>query len=147
MDEKKNTTIEDTVEQAERLEAKAKAEPDNITYTHTFQKPFTYQGTTYDKLTFNWDSLSGKDSIAIERELINRRLTVVTAEYTPEYLAAMAARACTYRNDDGFRTVNTDMLYALPLPEFRQICEAARVFLLKSRLRQVMAEAGSGNNA
>lgn len=148
MDDKKTTTtLEDTAKQAEKLEAEAQVAPDNSTYTHELQEPFTYQGTTYDKLTFNWATLSGKDSVSIERELLNRNITTVIAEFTPEYLAAMAARACTYRNNDGFRTVTADMLYALPLLEFRQICNAARRFLLQSGPRRATAATGFGNNA
>ena len=85
--------------------------------------------------------------MAIERELRGVNVTVVLAEFTPEYLAAMAARACTYRNTDGFRTVNTELLYALPLREFRQICSAARRFLLRSGSGRVTEGAGSGSNA
>ena len=114
-EEKKATTFESTAEQAEKLEKEAKAEADTGTYTHIFKKPFTHEGRTYEKLTFYWDGLSGKDSVAIERELLGRGLTTVIAEFTPEYLAAMAARACTYRNDDGFRTVTIDTLYAMPV--------------------------------
>lgn len=147
MKDEKHTTLQDTAKQAEQLEKEAKAQKDIGTYTHVFQEPFTYQGETYEKLTFNWKSLSGKDSVAIERELLNRNLTTVIAEYTPEYLAAMAARACTYRNNDGFRTINIDALYELPLPEFRSICNAARRFLLRSGSRRATAAAGSGNNA
>ena len=114
-DQKKTTTLEYTTEQAEKLEAEARSKEDVSTYTHTFKKPFTFEGVTYEKLTFNWDSLSGRDSVAIERELLRRGLTTVMAEFTPEYLAAMAARACAYRNDEGFRTVTTDTIYAIPL--------------------------------
>lgn len=146
-DEKKTTTIPDTAEQAEKLEAEARSEDDVSTYTHTFKKPFTFEGVTYEKLTFNWDSLSGRDSVAIERELLRRGLTTVMAEFTPEYLAAMAARACTYRNDEGFRTITTDAVYAMPLREFRRICGAARRFLMRSESKPVTAAAGSGNNA
>lgn len=88
IDQKKNTTIEDTVEQAEKLEAEAQAEADICTYTHTFQRPFTYEGITYEDLTFRWDSLSGRDSVAIERELLQRGITTVIAEFTPEYLVS-----------------------------------------------------------
>ena len=146
-DEKKTTTLEDTAGQAEKLEAEAKTEEDVSTYTHTFSKPFSYEGVTYEKLTFNWDSLSGRDSVSIERELRRRGLTTVLAEYTPEYLAAMAARACTYRNDDGFRTITADALYAMPLREFRKLCGAARRFLMRSESKPETEEAGSENNA
>ncbi len=133
--------------QAEQLEKEAQAQKDPGVYTHIFQEPFTYQGTAYEQLTFNWKTLSGKDSVAIERDLLNRNVTTVIAEFTPEYLTAMAARACTYRNADGFRMVSADTLYALPLPEFREICAAARRFLLRSGSRRATGAAGSGNNA
>lgn len=146
MNNEKRTTIQGAAAQAEQLEKEAQAQNDPGTYTHVFQEPFTYQGTTYEKLTFNWKALTGKDSVAIERELLGRNVTTVLAEFTPEYLAAMAVRACTYRNADGFRTVTTDTLYALPLPEFRTICAAARRFLMRSGSRRAMAATGSGNN-
>lgn len=151
MSDEKKTTIQDAAEQAEQLEKELKekneAQKDIGTYTHVFKEPFTYQGETYEDLTFNWKTLSGKDSVSIERELLNRNITTVIAEFTPEYLAAMAARACTYRNNDGYRTVTTDTLYALPMPEFRAICNAARRFLLQSGSRQATGGAGSGSNA
>ena len=142
-DEKKATTFEDSAAQAERLEASARSEADSGTYTHVFKRPFTHGGVTYEHLTFDWESLSGKDSVAIERELRGVNVTVVLAEFTPEYLAAMAA----YRNTDGFRTVNTELLYALPLREFRQICSAARRFLLRSGSGRETEGGGSGSNA
>lgn len=145
--DKEPTTIEKNAEQAEQAEAEALTEEDSGIYTHEFKRPFTYEGRTYEQLSFDWESLSGKDSVAIERELRGINVTVVLAEFTPEYLAAMAARACTYRNGDGFRTVNTDLLYALPLREFRQICSAARRFLLRSGSGRVTEGAGSGSNA
>ena len=146
-DEKKTTTITDAAAQAEQLEKEAQAQKGLYTYTHVFPEPFTYQGMTYEKLTFNWKTLSGKDSAAIERELLNRNVTTVVAEFTPEYLTAMAARVCTYRNADGFRTITADALYELPLPEFRAICLAARSFLLRSGSRRATAAAGSESNA
>ena len=147
MKDEKHTSLEDTAGQAEQVEKEAQAQKDNVIYTHVFQEPFTYQGETYEKLSFNWKSLSGKDSDAIERELLNRNITTVIAQFTPEYLAAMAARACTYRNADGFRMITTDALYALPLPDFRAICAAARRFLLRSGSGRVTEGAGSGSNA
>ncbi len=149
MNDEKRTTIQDTAEQAEQLEKEALAQKDTgtYTYTHVFQEPFTYQGETYEKLTFNWKSLTGKDSVAIQRGLLNRNLTTVVAAFTPEYLVEMAARACTYRNSDGFRTITADALYDLPLTEFQTICDAARRFLLRSGSRQATGGAGSRSNA
>ena len=139
-DEKKTTTITDAAAQAEQLEKEAQAQKGLYTYTHVFQEPFTYQGMTYEKLTFNWKTLSGKDSAAIERELLNRNVTTVVAEFTPEYLTAMAARACP-------AMARRRCGYELPLPEFRAICLAARSFLLRSGSRRATAAAGSESNA
>lgn len=147
MKDEKHTTPQDTAAQAEQLEKEAQAQKDDGTYTHVFQEPFTYQGETYEKLTFNWKSLTGKDSVAIQRGLLNRNITTVLTAYTPEYLVEMAVRACTYRNSDGFRTITTDTLYSLPLPEFQTICDAARRFLLQSGFRRAMGGAGSRSNA
>ena len=146
-DEKKTTTLEDTVEQAERLEAEALAEEDVGIYTHILKTPLTYEGITYKKLTFNWNSLSGRDSVAIERDLLRRGITTVMAEFTPEYLTAMAARACTYRSEEDFRTVKAETLYALPMRDFRQICGAARRFLMRSESKPETEADGSENNA
>ena len=146
-EEKRTTTIQDTAEQAERLEKEAGEQTDVGSYTHVFEEPFTYEGTAYERLTFNWKTLSGKDSVSIQRELLNRNVTTVIEEFTPEYLAAMAARACTYRNDDGFRTITTEALYEMPILEFRAICDTARRFLLRSGSRRAMEDAGSKNNA
>ena len=133
--DKTPTTVEESAKQAEEMEIQARAEADSSVYTHEFKKPVTYEGRTYEQLSFDWDSLSGRDSVAIERELLNRQIVVASAEFTPEYLASMAARACTYRTEDGFRAVTTNMLYALPLREFRQICKAARSFLFRAGSR------------
>lgn len=132
---KNPTTVEESAKQAEQEELEALLGKDDTIYTHVFKKPFTYEGRTYEQLTFNWGNLSGKDSVAIERELLNRNIAVVSAEFTPEYLASMAVRACTYLNEEGFRTVTTNLIYALPLREFRIICKAARSFLLRAGSR------------
>ena len=100
-DEKKTTTITDAAAQAEQLEKEAQAQKGLYTYTHVFQEPFTYQGMTYEKLTFNWKTLSGKDSAAIERELLNRNVTA-DALYElplPEFRAiCLAARSFLLRS-------------------------------------------------
>ena len=39
-------------------------------YTHTFKEPFSWQGHTFEELTFDFASLTGGDSLAIEEELL-----------------------------------------------------------------------------
>lgn len=129
--------VSDMAKAAEEIEEKAKeaeaAGVDFSTYTHHFKKPFTYAGRTFDKLTFDWESLTGRDSLAIESELSMKGKTLVLPAYTGEYLVGMAARACTER-DDGKRVAGTDMLQAMPLGDFQKICGRARNFLLRSGL-------------
>lgn len=40
------------------------------TYTHIFRTPFTWEGHTFEELTFDFASLTGGDSLAIENELL-----------------------------------------------------------------------------
>jgi len=130
MDENKDILNSEDAAQAAEAEAQAAmAEPDVGSYTHVFNTPFTYEGETYERLTFQWDGLTGKDSLDIERELRSKGITVVVAEYTPEYLTSMAARACTYRDAEGKRKVSMFTLQAMPLRDFRTICSRARRFL------------------
>lgn len=45
--------IKTAAEQAEEVENKAKAEPDYGTYTHIFHRPFSFQGRTFESMTFD----------------------------------------------------------------------------------------------
>ena len=103
-------------------------------YTHIFRKPFSYEGRTYEELTFDWESLTGNDSLAIENEVVARGKTLVVPAYTGEYLVGMAARACTERDEKGKRVVGTDTIRAMPLGDFQKICNRARNFLLRAGL-------------
>ena len=122
-------SVEDAAKAAEAQALEAQKTPDMGSYTHTFTTPFSYEGETYECLTFQWDGLTGRDSLDMERELRSKGITVVVAEYTPEYLTAMAARACTYRDSEGRRKVSIFTLMAMPLRDFRTICTQARRFL------------------
>lgn len=130
-------TLEDMAvtlaEAAEQIEAKALEEkPDRERYIHYFKRPFDYQGRTVESLTFDWDTLSGRDSLAIERELRVKGITLVVPAYTGEYLVGMAARACVDRTEEGKRFVGTDMIQAMPLGDFQQITNRARNFLIRA---------------
>ena len=81
MDNEKNTSVQDTeknikesakaAETLTKLTQKMKEDGmDFDRYTHTFAKPFTYEGETHDKLSFDWTTLTGRDSLAIEAEIM-----------------------------------------------------------------------------
>ena len=155
MDEMKNYLTEDGDPEMERLAEQAKALEDAAKeeaaaggwerFTHTFPEPFTYEGKTFDSLTFDWGKLTGKDSLAIESEIVFRTgRAVVNAKFSGEYLVGMAVRACTSRTADGKRP-DRDTLLSLPLGVFQKICGSARNFLMLSELLPATAAAGSGN--
>ena len=118
--------------EAAAVESAAKAEQDKGVYTHKFNPAFTFQGITHESLTFNWGSLTGADHLAIENELLMRGKTLITPEFTGEFLCGMAVRACTDRTPDGFRVLDQDAMKALPLRDFQTICKRARAFLLRA---------------
>lgn len=120
---------------AETIEKQAKAAGVGTgAYTHIFRKPFSYEGRTYEELTFDWESLTGNDSLAIENEVVAKGKTLVVPAYTGEYLVGMAAHACTERGENGKRVIGTDTVRAMPLGDFQKICNRARNFLLRAGL-------------
>ena len=110
---------------AEMDAAEAEAEQiDSVgVYTHEFKKPFTCEGNTYESLTFNFDSLSGADSLAIENEMMALGKPLVAPEFSGEYLIRMAAKAAK---------ISSTVIEAMPLADYNRIRSHARTFLLKS---------------
>ena len=126
--------IKKSAEEAEAVFTAAQKETDIQTYTHTFQTPFTFEGRTFERLSFDWGALTGMDSLAIEDEMNRKGKTLVTPAFSGEYLAGMAARACTERDEDGKRVVSAATIRALPLADFQRVCGRARTFLMRAGL-------------
>lgn len=113
-------------------EKEAEASKNNIgTYVHKFKKPFTClvgkDQRTFEELTFDFDKLTGRDSLAIENELQALGKPVIVAEMSGEYLIRMAARACSEK-------VSADDLMSMPLSDYNKIRSRARSFLLRLEL-------------
>ena len=106
-------------------EALPKEDVSSDVYTHILKRPFTFEGKTYEEITFEWGKLTGRDSLAIENEVLRLGKPFVTPEFSSEYLIRMAAKACTL-------PIGIDLLEALPLPEFNRIKGKARTFLMLS---------------
>lgn len=117
--------------EAERVAAEAKQEPEVGSYTHTFKNPFPWRGKTYEKLTFDWTALKGRDHLEIENEIMMKGRALITPEFTGEFLAGMAARACTERNEKGKRVIDTAAVMEMDLADFQAITRKARGFLLR----------------
>jgi len=110
-------------------------------YTYTFSKPFSWEGKTYKKLTFDFDKLTGRDTGEIE-EIILRRGHLMPAfpENSSEFISIAAARAC---EDD----IGDDLMRALPMRAFNQITRKLRLFLMISASPEEDEENGSESNA
>ncbi len=124
-----NETKEPVIDESEYEAAVQEAENSQDIYVHTFSKPVTFEGETFDSLTFDFGKLTGNDSLAIEAELTAQGNVLITPEFSGEYLIRMAMRACTNRRKDG-RKLGVDFFKALPLMAFVRIRGRARSFLL-----------------
>ncbi len=123
--------FEDEAALAVAEEEKAKAQPDEGVYVHKFKKPFTHANHTVEELSFDWESLTGKDYDEIESELARKGITLIVAEYVGDFLAHMAVRACTTRDANGLRFVDRGFLEAMPMREYKALLGKARGFLLR----------------
>jgi len=120
---------EPVVDEAEYEAAVQEAENSQDTYVHTFSKPFTFEGESFDSLTFDFSKLTANDSLAIEAELAAQGQVLITPEFSGEYLIRMAMRACTVRRNDG-RKLGIDAFRTLPMAAYVRIRGRARSFLL-----------------
>lgn len=92
-------------------------------YTHTFKQPFEYSGVTYTELTFNFERLTGRDMVSIETEMQMNNEYALAPEISRNFQSKMAAKAAG---------IGSDVMDAMPLPEFNRITNAARDFLLST---------------
>lgn len=95
-------------------------QPDGM-YTHKFAEPIQYDGKTFDKLTFDFDSLTGGDSLDVESELLSKGHAVVVRTIDGEYLSRMCARACT-------ESVGADIFRHMKVKDYGQITNVAKRF-------------------
>ena len=74
-------------------ETAAKAVEGNASaYVHKLKKPFTFEGCTIEELSFDFDRLTGNDSLAIEDELQSMNKPVIVPTFSGQYLIRMAGR-------------------------------------------------------
>ena len=105
--------------------AKEEAKDAVAVFTHNFKKPFSYNGEEYTKLTFDFESLTGDDTLLIERDMARKGRTVIVPEFNGDYLAAMACKAC-------LEEIGVDAFGQMTLRDFNAIRGAARRFLLNA---------------
>ena len=128
----KDKILTDEQAQDEVMEKEQAAQPDPALYTHKLEKPFTYENKTVNELHFDFGTLTGADTLAIEAELNHRMKNLMYPHLSWEFMSLMAVRACTTRDGNGLRVVDEKLLKALPMRDYNRIVGAARNFLLLS---------------
>lgn len=88
----------------------------------TFDKPFEFEGKTFEGLDLNLDSLTGQHLIdaTTEARALGDKSPVM--ELSKTYQAVLAAKAAQ---------TSTDMIIALPAKEFSRVTLAVANFLLE----------------
>ncbi len=100
-------------------------------FTYEFENEWSVEGETFGSLSFNFDKLTARDSLAAEAELRGAGVNMVVPEFSGEYLIRIAARACETRRADG-RRLGSDVFLSLPLKAYSRIRNETRSFLLRS---------------
>ena len=105
-----------TIQAAEAFQA-----AQSMNYTHKFNPPVEILGKQYKSLSFYFEELTGEDVEAVELELQQRNIIVLSAEVSSAFQMGIAARAARMPADD---------LRRLPLRDYMRIKNAARDFLV-----------------
>ncbi len=119
------------VDEQEYQAAMEQAKESAAVYTYEFPAPYTYEGESFDKLTFDFGQLTAEDSLKIEAELSALGQPLLVPEFSGEYLLRMAMRACTDKKADD-KKLGLDFFRALPLSAYVKIRGRARSFLLRA---------------
>lgn len=90
-------------------------------YTYKLSRPFEYEGKTIKEIKFDFDKLTGEDSLSIENEMQRQGKFFVQPSLSGEYLVRFASRACG---------LGIDVLKAMPITDFNNIRNIAKSFLL-----------------
>lgn len=117
---------EPAFDQKEYDEAVAQAKADNASvYTHVFKKPFVYDGKEYSKLHFDFDKLTGADSLNVEDELSAQGIMVMVPTFSGQFLIRIAARACQEK-------IGVDGFLRMRIADMNRIRTKTRNFMLDS---------------
>lgn len=119
-----NTMAENDNKELTAAIKKALAESKGV-YLHKFKKPFIWLNEELESMAFDFESLTGRDMQAIEREMALLGTSVLVPTMSGEFLLRMASRAAG---------IGYDAILAMPISDAAAIRTKARNFLLKSEL-------------
>jgi len=125
-----NSSVFDTEEyeamETEIKEVKAQTEASGGrigVYVHKFKTPLIYDGTPYEELNFDFDSLNGQDVLDIDYELESLGYNVAVRELHGRFQISYAAKACK-------EPVGSDLFMQMRAPDFFKISRQVKSFLL-----------------
>ena len=112
--------------EADKEASETKKPVDNGKRIVILKKPIERLGTVYKELHFDFDKLTGKDSMAVEAEIEKTTgLTVVAPALNLDYLIRISAKACD-------EPIGWDDILNMNLSDFNHIRNIARNFMLRS---------------
>ena len=120
-----NITNINGMESEEFEQAQAEAKKAENLFTLKFKKPFTYDGVDYDELQFDFDGLTGNDSLEIEKELNRMGQQLAVPAFSGEFITRMIARACT-------APIGNDAAKMMSMRDWHRLRAKARNFLMSS---------------
>ncbi len=119
------TNINGGMEEEELEQAKEEAKKAENLFTLKLKKPLSYEGKEYGELSFDFDGLTGRDSLDVERELAIRGIQVAVPAFSGEYIIRIAAKACT-------EPVGYDAFEYMSLKDYNRLRSKVRNFLMGS---------------
>lgn len=120
-----NITNINSMDEEELEQAKEEAKKAENLFTLKLKKPLSYEGTEYTELSFDFDSLTGRDSLNVERELAIRGIQVAVPAFSGEYIIRIAAKACT-------SPIGSDAFELMSLKDYNRMRSKVRNFLMGS---------------
>lgn len=108
---------------------KVKSEAVNApgSFVMKFKKPFMYESVEYTELHFNLGSLTGRDSLDVERELSMRGIQLPVLAFSGEYIIRIASKACV-------EPIGADGFERMPMNDYNRLRNKIRNFLMSSEL-------------
>ena len=111
-------------EEVEQLQAQNDEAETGVTLK--LRKPLVYEGKTYTELSFDFDRLTLKEGLQIEREVqMATGNVVVLPAYNSDYLVRFCVHACQEQ-------IGVDGLQMLSIRDGNSVLGKARSFLLRS---------------
>lgn len=108
----------------EKAQEQAK-ENTSSTRTLKLKKPFTWEGKEYTEIHFDFDKLTGEDSLNVEDELQAKGITLIVPTFNGHYLLGIASHACVEH-------LGADAFKRMRISDMNAIRSMTRNFMLNS---------------